>query len=107
MARAILIAYSSPVAGQEDAFNDWYQNTHIGQVRTAVPSITEVSRYRTVDPTGKSDEIRYIATYEMDTDDVAAAAGLLGAAGQGGKLDPTDTMDVAVNPPVLVWAQGV
>jgi hypothetical protein len=107
MARAILIAYSSPVPDQEQAFNDWYANTHIPQVRAAVPSITEVSRYRTVDPTGQSDEVRYITTYEMDTDDVASAAGLLGGAMQDGKLDPTDTMDVTVNPPVLVWAQGV
>jgi hypothetical protein len=108
MAKAILIASSSPTSPEQEAeFNDWYENTHIGQVRAAVPSITNVSRYRSVDPTGASDEVRYIAIYEMDSDNVAADAALLGAAAQSGKLDPTTTMDVAVNPPVLVFAQGV
>jgi len=108
MAKATLIAMSSPTGPeQEDDFNDWYENTHIPQLREAIPSISNVTRYREVDPTGVSQTIRYVAVYELDTDDVAAAAGQLGAAGQGGKLDLTTTMDMTSNPPVLIWARGV
>ncbi|MGX7680156.1 hypothetical protein ACSMXN_14790 [Jatrophihabitans sp. DSM 45814] len=108
MAKAVLIAYSSPTSPEEEpAFHDWYENTHIGQVRAAVPSITDVTRYRVVDPTGASQDVRFVAIYEMDSSDVAADAAALGAAGKGGKLDPTNTMDVTSNPPALVWAQGL
>jgi hypothetical protein len=104
MAKSVLIAYSTPNEGREQDFNDWYENKHIGQVREAVPAITTVTRYRTVDPTGKSNAIRYVAVYEIDGP-AGEAAAQLGAAGQAGRLDPTDTMDVTSNPPQLVWAE--
>jgi hypothetical protein len=108
MARATLIAHSSPSSpAQEEAFNDWYTKIHVPQVREAIPSITEVSRYRTVDPTGQSDEIRYIAVYEIDLEDVAIAAAQLGAAGQSGAMDMDDAIDLSVNPPVVFWGQAV
>ena len=108
MARATLIAHSSPTSPeQEEAFNDWYTKIHVPQVREAIPSITEVSRYRTVDPTGHNKEIRYIAVYEIDIDDVAIAAAQLGAAMQGGTMDMDDAMDLSANPPVIFWGQAV
>lgn len=108
MAKSVLIAYSSPSSSaDEGAFNDWYENTHVGQVRAAVPGITVVSRYRVFDPASASGVSRYVAIYEIDSDDVAAAAAALGAAGATGKFDATTTMDVDVSPPVLVFAQAV
>lgn len=108
VAKSVLIAYSSPAsAADEEAFNNWYENTHIDQVRAAVPGIAVVSRYRVFDPAAESDVPRYIAIYEIDSDDVAAAAVALGEAGAAGKFDATSTMDVAANPPVLVFAHAV
>jgi hypothetical protein len=108
VAKSVLIAYSSPTsAAEEDAFNDWYDNTHIDQVRAGVPGITTVSRYRVFDPAGVGGVPRYVAIYEIDEDDVSAAAAALGAAAATGKLDPTTTMDVTTDPPVLVFGQGV
>jgi hypothetical protein len=106
MAKAVLIAFSSPASTDAEAeFNDWYERTHIPQVRAAIPAIGQVARYRTVDLTGADAAPRYITVYEIDGGDVASAAAALGAAGQSGRLDQTPAMDVTVNPPVLVWGE--
>ena len=104
MAKALLLAWSSPSSAEnETAFNDWYTGTHIPQVRAAIPSVTAVRRYHAADlpaaMAAQQPKHDYLAVYEIDTDDVPAAMIALGA----GRFDPTDTMDVTVNPPVIQW----
>jgi EthD domain len=112
MAQALLLAWSSPVDDASDReFAAWYEGTHIPQVRAAIPAITAVHRYTPADlpdgaGTGAPPTHRYLAVYELDTDDVAADAAALGAAMAEGKLDITTTIDLTVNPPVLWWYQG-
>jgi hypothetical protein len=81
----------------------WYDGTHVPQVRAAIPAITAVRRYRVADVPGVGAPVahRYVAVYEMDTDDVAGAMAALGAASTGGRIEMTATMDVTANPPVL------
>jgi hypothetical protein len=109
MAKALLMAWSSPVDEASDAeYVSWYEGTHIPQVRAAIPAVSAVHRYRAADvpaSTGRPAH-RYLAVYELDTDDVASAMAALGAAAAGGRLDPTPTMDTTVNPPVLQWYQA-
>jgi hypothetical protein len=105
MAKTLFLAWSSPTSDETDAeFNDWYLNTHVPQVRAAIPSITAVHRYRTADlPGGQQPAHRYLAVYELDTDDVPAAAAALGVAAQQGNFDPTDTIDLKTAPPTVHW----
>ncbi|SEP23459.1 hypothetical protein [Trujillonella endophytica] len=103
MAKALLIAYSSAVPGKDAEYEQWYDEIHIPDVRAAIPSVTGVSRYRLVDLTGGTAAPRYVAVYELGDADVATAAGQLGAAGQAGRLRPTDTIDMTGNPPDLQW----
>jgi len=110
MAKSMFMAWSSPVDDASDSeFNAWYEGTHVPQVRAAIPAITSVRRYRVADVPGVGDAPahRYLAVYEMDTDDVAGAMASLGAAGAEGRLDMSATMDVATNPPVLQWFQAI
>src|ERR1700730_10266558 len=105
MAKALFLAWSSPVDETSDAeFSSWYEGTHIPQVRAAIPSISAVHRYRAADLPGAPSH-RYLAVYELDTDDVAAALAALGAAVAAGSIDATTIMDTTVNPPVLQWYQ--
>jgi hypothetical protein len=109
MAKALLLAWSSPVDEASDAeFVSWYEGTHIPQVRAAIPSIAAVHRYRTADVPAApgAPARRYLAVYELDTDDVAGALAALGAAAAGGRIDQTAAMDTTVNPPVLAWYQA-
>jgi len=70
-----------------------------------------VHRYRLADlpaePAGAPPARRYLAVYELDTDDVAAAAAALGAAATEGRMDLTPTMDLQANPPDLQWYLGL
>jgi hypothetical protein len=110
MAKALFLAWSNPVDdASTDEFNDWYDGTHVPQVRAAIPAIAAVHRYTLAEvpgSVGAQPAQRYLAVYEMDTDDVAGAAAALGAAMAGGKMDLTRTMDTTANPPILQWYQG-
>jgi EthD domain len=105
MAKTLFLAWSSPTSDETDAaFNDWYENTHIPQVRAAIPSITSVHRYRTADlPGGQQPKQRYLAVYELDTEDIPTAAAALGHAAEQGKIDFTDTIDLTDVPPAMHW----
>jgi hypothetical protein len=106
MAGSALLAFASPATPeQEQQFNDWYDTIHIPQVREVLPDVTSVTRYRLVDPNGTDSGARFLAIYEMGGDDVAAAAGAMGAAVQNGQLDTTPAMDVTARPPELLWVQ--
>jgi EthD domain len=108
MAKAMFLAWASPVDEASEAeFNEWYEGTHIPQVRSAIPAITAVHRYRLADltaaPGGAPPARRYLAVYELDTDDVASAAAALGAADAEGRMDMTPTMDLQASPPDIQW----
>jgi EthD domain len=109
MAKALFLAWSSPVDEASEAeFESWYEGTHIPQVRAAIPAVSAVHRYRAADVPASpgAPAHRYLAVYELDTDDVAGAMAALGAAAAGGHLDQTPTMDTTVNPPVLLCYQA-
>jgi hypothetical protein len=103
MAQGLFIAYSSAVPGRDADYEKWYDEIHIPDVRTAIPSITAVHRYRLVDLQGGGGAPRYVAVYELDDADVATAAAQLGAAGAEGRLRMTDAMDTTADPPVIQW----
>jgi endonuclease/exonuclease/phosphatase family metal-dependent hydrolase len=109
MAKGLFLAWLNPVDDNHDAeLNAWYEGTHIGQVRAAIPSVTAVHRYRTADlPGAQQPPHRYLAVYEMDSADVAVAAAALGLAGSEGRLDMTNAIDYADTPPVIQWYQGL
>ena len=100
---AVLMAWSSPVdEASTEEFHRWYEETHVPEVREAVPGIVDVRRYALADLTADgAPATRFLAVYEIATDDLAAAAAALGAA--AGRLTPTPAMDVTGRPPVLEW----
>ena len=100
---ALLLAWSSPVdAAAAEEFHRWYEDTHVPEVREAVPGIVDVRRYALDDLTAEGrPATRFLAVYELKTDDLAGAARARGAA--AGRFTPTKTMDYAGEPPVLQW----
>jgi len=100
---AMLLAWSSPVDdASAEEFHQWYEDTHVPEVREAVPGIVDVRRYALEDVTSDgAPATRFLAIYELKTDDLAGAAQALGAA--AGRFTPTTTMDRAVELPVLQW----
>jgi len=72
MPRFMLTVFSNPITGKDDAYNDWYTNTHLADV-LSIPGFVKAQRFRTVeghDLPGAMTEHSYLATYEIMTDDL-------------------------------------
>jgi hypothetical protein len=83
METTTLLVYTNPVSGQDAAFNDWYDNTHLPQI-LALPMVVSAQRFA-LRPTGvdgreagsltdTSAELphAYLATYQVTGDPVVA-----------------------------------
>jgi hypothetical protein len=72
MGKYRLIVFTEPVAGREAEFNDWYNNQHLSDV-VAVPGFVAGQRFRLVQPCGGEFKQRYLAIYEIESEDYAGA----------------------------------
>ncbi|MCD0452961.1 hypothetical protein LO762_27830 [Actinocorallia sp. API 0066] len=105
MARAALLAFSSPVPGRTEELTEWYDKVHIPDVRAAIPAIDRVVRYRIVEEVEESaGEPRFVTVYEIPDGDVADASARLTAALRGGGMALSPALDLADRPPVIQWA---
>ncbi|SHM67169.1 hypothetical protein [Cryptosporangium aurantiacum] len=105
MAKTLLLAWSSPASAEVEAeLNQWYEGSHIPELRAAIPSITVAHRYK-LHPAPDADPAptRYLTVYELDEDDVDAAAAALNAAIGSGRMTFTQTINMTEHPPVLEW----
>lgn len=56
---------------REDEFNEWYNNTHVPDV-LETPGVVRAVRYERMDPS--EGQAKYLALYEIETDDFQALA---------------------------------
>lgn len=72
MARHILMAFSNALEGTDDEFNRWYNEVHLGDV-LKVPGYVAAQRFEVSSAQMMPDPpYRYVALYEVETDDLAA-----------------------------------
>lgn len=89
MARHILLASTECFPGREQEFNDWYDTVHVPDV-LAVPGYVRGQRFDAIpDMSGRLPANRFLAIYEFETDDPAAALAALGAAMGSMQIDPS------------------
>jgi hypothetical protein len=63
------VALTNAVVGREQEFNDWYDRRHVPDV-LAIPGFVAARRYEKVGPIVRAEHAyRYLATYEVVTDD--------------------------------------
>lgn len=74
----VLVVLSNARDGEDDAFNGWYDGTHLGDV-LQVPGFTAAQRFRLSDGQMGRGELpyRYLAIYEVDSDGTGPAADAL------------------------------
>jgi hypothetical protein len=79
MAKHVLIAFTSPVDGQEDAYHEWYNATHISEI-LSVPGIVSARRFKIKIADVKGGPAwKFVAIYEVETDDLGETLKTLGA----------------------------
>ncbi|AIT79819.1 hypothetical protein JI59_08545 [Novosphingobium pentaromativorans US6-1] len=62
------MVFSDPKPGCEDEYNQWYNDEHIGDVLNA-PGFVAARRFRIAADPNAALPHRYVAIYEMETDD--------------------------------------
>ena len=86
-----LVVTSNAKPGREDEYNDWYDNTHLGEV-AGVPGFLNGQRFEpSTEPA--DGPLRYLAVYEMETEDPDASMAALQEAIADGKVQMTDAID--------------
>jgi hypothetical protein len=71
MAKYKLVVLTEPKADREDEYNDWYTNQHLADV-VAVPGFLSAQRFKLRDAMGFEHRNRYLAIYEIESDDPQA-----------------------------------
>jgi hypothetical protein len=88
MARHILLVQSDARQGLEDEYNKWYDEEHLPDV-LSVDGFVAARRFLAVPSVhGELPEHRFLAVYELETDDLPAALAALSAAARSMHLNP-------------------
>ena len=80
MGKHVLVVFTNPVEGKEATYNDWYDNRHLPDVLD-VPGFVSAQRFRLSDTQRAAGPFprRYLALYEIETDDLKQTLATLGA----------------------------
>ena len=100
MGKYNLIALTNPIEGQEEAFNDWYTNEHLGDV-LKLPGVIAAQRYALNDVQHRKGPLdwKYMAVYEIEIDNISETLEALAA------VSGTEQMPLspALSPERMVW----
>ncbi len=70
MAKHLVLVLTEPTAGEEDAFNTYYEDIHLDEV-LASAGWDSAQRFRLVDEVGEACPLPYLAAYTVDAEDSA------------------------------------
>jgi hypothetical protein len=96
MAKYTFVVMTNPVAGKEAEYNDWYNKHHVPDVLN-VPGFVCAQRFQLADTQFARDASRahkYLALYEIETDDIAATLKELRTRGGTPEIVPSDAIDM-------------
>lgn len=89
MAKHVLVVLSNAQDGEDEAFNKWYTETHLGDI-LSLPGYSAAQRFKLSETQlGTTDlPYRYLALYEVEADEVADAARALSSNSGQMVIDP-------------------
>jgi hypothetical protein len=110
MPKAILVLGTNPVSAErEDEYNDWYTNTHIGDVMK-LDGVTSARRFVLSPvrpaPGAAPSPFRYLAIYEVEADDLQRLAVDLREAQASGQMYVSDALGSPVSTDFYVPIDG-
>ncbi len=84
-----MVAETTPHAGQDSDFNNWYDKTHVPEL-LKMPGVKSAERFKlTFTMAGAKPDHPYFTIYEIETDDLQKTLGAFGTT----KLTQSDTFD--------------
>ena len=96
----VLMVLSNPVEGQDEAYNDWYTNTHLDEV-ISIPGFVAAQRFKLTEaqiagfPTSSH---TYLAIYEIEGDPADAFEVLVDEL-QSGRMELPESIEQATISP--------
>ena len=92
MGKYVLVAQSEAVEGRDADYNRWYDETHLNDI-CALPGVKSGRRFEAtplaIGPAGK----RYLAIFEIETDDINTVMAEMGKRAADGSMAQTDALD--------------
>ena len=67
MPKHVVVVLSEPFEGQDKAYNDWYENTHIDEVLSSA-GIDSGQRFELTAEEGMKSPHKYLAFYEVEAE---------------------------------------
>ena len=94
MEKHVFVVFTNEVEGQENIYNEWYTDVHLKDV-LKVPGIVAAQRFKLgdVQREGTAPPWRYLALYEIETDDLARTKAAL-AAGHATRTPMPPSLDL-------------
>ncbi len=86
----VLVVLSNACDGEDDAFNGWYDGTHLGDV-LGLPGFEAAQRFKLSDGQMTRGDLPYgyLAIYEVDAEDTESAANILRAGSGSMEISPS------------------
>jgi hypothetical protein len=88
------LVHTMPKPGRDKEYNDWYDNQHLPDL-LKIPGIVAAKRFRHDDPRDgmPAPAAKYLAIYEIDTDDIAGVFKEIAARRNTPAMPLSDAMD--------------
>ena len=94
MAHCKLIALTTPIAGKEQEYHDWYNNVHLPELVNGL-GLQGAQRFELVARMMGSDTNQFMAIYDVETDDPEGFMGKMAEFAMSGKMTPGNATDQA------------
>ncbi|GAB3715652.1 hypothetical protein [Nocardiopsis oceani] len=108
MARALLLAFSSPSATTDDAeFGRWCDEVHIPQVVEHVKGVVSGARFAIPEEQVElaPSKARFVNAYQVEADDVGAVMAELGAATQDRRVELSEVLRMDPAPVLMLCSE--
>ncbi len=92
MAKYKMIVFSQPKPGQEEEYNDWYQNVHLQDV-VAIDGIISAQRYRLAATLAGEAAAPYAAIYSVEAENPEPVMTALAQRAMAGEMQISDAFD--------------
>ena len=103
MAKYSMVVQSQAQPGRDDDYNAWYDGQHFGDI-CAIPGVTGGRRLEQVMTVAGEPGLKYLAIYDIETDDMGGVMAEMGRRGAEGLMPISDALDA---PASQLWIYKV